>query len=156
MRQLTTTRGFTLLEAIIYIALFMFVIGGGLLSAYQIFEGSASISAAAARETEINFALRKINWALNGTEVSDITKPTAGGTADELIVTKDGHQYTLSVDGGQFVIETGGDSFPLTNLPTGVTAVSFTRTNTNPQTVSAALTVDGETLEPTTHYVRTN
>ena len=80
-------RGFTLIETIIYLALFAIIIGGGLVASYQIIQGTDAAFGHIILQGEANFLFRKINWALNGA-TSIITPPNSAPTAD-LIVNKD-------------------------------------------------------------------
>lgn len=57
--------GFTLIEAIIYIALFGMLISGAVAVAYQISTSSSLTSRKAIVQDEGNFVLQKIRWALN-------------------------------------------------------------------------------------------
>lgn len=60
--------GFTLIETIIYLALFAIVIGGGLSAAYQIMESSAAGANYVVLEQEANFIFRKLHFALASSE----------------------------------------------------------------------------------------
>ncbi len=57
-------RGFTLIETLIYIALFALLIGGGISSAFSLIASSDRIGTQAMLEEEGNFLLAKIGWAL--------------------------------------------------------------------------------------------
>jgi type II secretory pathway pseudopilin PulG len=61
--------GFTLIETLVYIALFTIVIGGGLVGAYGVIEGTDRTSAKTILEQDANFILRKMDWALTGLDV---------------------------------------------------------------------------------------
>lgn len=69
------TRGFTLLEVIIYIALFSIIMGGASTASYALVEGAENRHAALSREQEGTFINRKLNWEL--TNASDVYAPTA-------------------------------------------------------------------------------
>ncbi len=58
-------KGFTLIETIIYIALFAIIIGGGMVAAYQIIQATEASNNHITLQEEANFLLRKINWALS-------------------------------------------------------------------------------------------
>ncbi len=58
-------KGFTLIETIIYIALFAIIIGGGMVAAYQIIQATEASNNHIILQEEANFLLRKINWALS-------------------------------------------------------------------------------------------
>lgn len=79
-------KGFTLLESIIYIALFSIVIGGGMVATYQIIESSQASYNHVILQEEANFLFRKIDWALTG---SLIATPAVLAQANNLVVTKD-------------------------------------------------------------------
>lgn len=60
--------GFTLIEALVYIALFAIIIGGGMVAVYQIIESTNASYNHVILQEEANFLFRKINWALTGAE----------------------------------------------------------------------------------------
>jgi type II secretory pathway component PulJ len=64
-------KGFTLLETMIYLALFALIIGGGLLAVFQILQGSGSNENQILVLEEANFLMHKIDSALTG--ASNIT-----------------------------------------------------------------------------------
>lgn len=77
--------GFTLIETIIYIALFSLMMTGILLSAYQLIANSSMAEASVTAQEEGNFVLRKISWVLTGTSsVAQITTPALGAYANTL------------------------------------------------------------------------
>lgn len=70
------TRGFTLIEAIVYIALLALIMTGAVAASYQLLSSSASLNAKNTVGEEGNFVLRKLHWAL-----SDMSSaPTIGGS----------------------------------------------------------------------------
>lgn len=75
---MSNMRGFTLIEVIIYIALFSIIITGAFSTAYGLLDGSDK----AMRKTEIleegNFVLRKLSFALTGLDSTN--PPTILGT----------------------------------------------------------------------------
>ena len=144
-------KGFTILEALIYIALFTFIIGGGVLAAYQIFEGSAQIQEMARRESEINFMLRKLDWLVSGADSGDIL--IAGG-GSQLIVTKGGNQYTIDTDDGTLTMEKGGDIYNITNYSVDISSVTLTETTGTPVILTIEMTVNGEDIGPIIRYIR--
>src|SRR3989338_3513166 len=75
--------GFTLLEAVIYIALFAVIIGGVVGGAYQVIQSSTAAQGQALVYEEANFLLAKINWALlSGGK--KICQPAAGNSSPDL------------------------------------------------------------------------
>jgi hypothetical protein len=150
--------GFTLFEALIYIALFAIIISGGIISAFNIFEGSSGIQAMAEREVELNFVLRKLDWLLSGADALDIAEPDIDETGSILRVLKDGDVYDLTLDSGSVVIitdpEGAANEFPLTSSRLDITTLSFTRTNVDSDTIAVTLTVDGDVIGPIKRFVR--
>ncbi|MEK7664228.1 MAG: prepilin-type N-terminal cleavage/methylation domain-containing protein [Patescibacteria group bacterium] len=61
-------QGFTLIESIIYLALFTIVLGGGMAATYQVIEATNAASNHIILQAEANFLFRKIDWAFTGAE----------------------------------------------------------------------------------------
>jgi prepilin-type N-terminal cleavage/methylation domain-containing protein len=57
-------RGFTLIEVIIYIALFSVLLGTAFVTAYELIQGSDSLSTKNTTASEGSFVIRKLNWVL--------------------------------------------------------------------------------------------
>ena len=94
-------RGFTLIETLIYLALFAIVIGGGMVAAYQIIQSTEAGNNHVVMEEEANFLLRKINWAMTGATKFNIVAPT------DLEVTKNSTVYDFILCGTDLTIQTG-------------------------------------------------
>lgn len=62
----TKKSGFTLIETLLYIALFAIVIGGGMVATYQIIQATDANRNQIILQEEANFIFRKIEWALTG------------------------------------------------------------------------------------------
>lgn len=152
-------KGFTLFEALIYIALFTIIIGGSIASAYQIFEGTAQVQGIAERENEVNFVLRKLDWALNGAGAADILEPDSGTPeSSRLRVLKDGDVYEFSAaDGLLSVVEDpsgSADELVLNNARVEVSSVSFEYIDDDTDSLLMTMVVDGETIGPITKFIR--
>lgn len=143
--------GFTLFEVLIYIALFTFIMGGAILSSYQIFEGSAQVQALAEREVELNFVLRKIDWALNG--ATSVFVLNSGTT---LQVLRDGGKtYEFTEADGTITLEhVGTDEYILTSSRLKIEDLSFAVVGGNPQQLEIRMTVDGDAVGPITRFIR--
>ena len=69
--------GFTLLETIIYLALFSVLMSGALLAVYQLLESTAINQTALSVQAEALFVNQKFSWALSGaTEVLVVSSTT--------------------------------------------------------------------------------
>lgn len=133
-------RGFTLIEAIVYLALFGIMITGIVSGAFSVIESSGRNQTHAMLQEEGNFIIGKIHYAL--ASASQVNAPaTSGGT---LTTTKyDSTSVTLAPNG------TGVDIKDAVNP----TAISFTNddvTVTNLQFVRVAATGDGVNPESVT------
>lgn len=85
----TSKSGFTLLDTMIYAALFAVTIGSVLVVVYQIIEGRFRLLARVELVEETNFLMRKIEWALAGLDV--VNQPAANATGTTLSVNKLGY-----------------------------------------------------------------
>lgn len=116
--SLRSRRGFTLIEVIIYIALFSLLMTGGIMAGYQIIETSDRAQARSVAIEETLFVLRKIEWALRGATAVTVA-PNPGAN--------------LRVVSGELVIFSFHDAAiflnttPLTSRNLKVTTVSFTK-----------------------------
>lgn len=98
--------GFTLIETVIYLALFAIMFSGAVAAAYSIIESSGRIRARAVMQEEGEFLLAKINWAVS-----------TAGTAS---VSENGH---LLADGLEFA--RSGDDLALNGLPLNTSTVKI-------------------------------
>jgi len=69
-------KGFALIEMIIYTALFSIMMGGLIVTVYQLQESSKHTESGFVTQEEINFVYKKIDWVLNSVE--KINSPTLG------------------------------------------------------------------------------
>lgn len=112
------SKGFTLLEVIVYIALLTFIIASGVVAAFYVIDtserGKADINAIA----EAEFLLRKIDWTLIAADSVDLT------TLGVMIVYRTGFpdkKIDLASDRAQLTISASadfltGDRVKITNL----------------------------------------
>lgn len=122
-------KGFTLIEALIYIALFSIIIGGALVVTYQIIEGNQQVSANVVIQEETNFLMRKIDWALSGASI--ITTPAVGASGAVLNVTKEGIVLEFDESGGIMRLKTGAGS-PIDLNSSNVTVENLLFTHSDP------------------------
>lgn len=101
--------GVTLLETLVYIALFSVIIGGTLVAVFQIVESTSKSQARVLALSEGTFIISKIKWLSSGAESIVIQDPAS------VVVTKAGIAYTLTVSGGVFTFATAEASLPLSS-----------------------------------------
>ena len=102
--------GFTLIEMLIYTALFTIIMTGTLVVAYQIIESGQKVRARVMAEEEANFVLQKIAWAVNS--ASAIHAPAPGASDAFLSVARAGlsvsdNPLLFDVDSGVMRIRRG-------------------------------------------------
>ncbi len=151
-------RGFTLLEAIIYIGLFGLIFTGIFVSIYPLLTGAAAVSNNIAIEGESTFIQRKIQYALQkaittSSDISDIVPSTGNTTGeDKLVINTNRFRFEQSgtdllySEGGSIAIPLNANRVKITNFlvkhPTPATGaphyleVSFTATVINTPPVS--------------------
>jgi prepilin-type N-terminal cleavage/methylation domain-containing protein len=116
-------RGFTLLEVLIYIALFGVLMGGAVVSTYQLLEGGQAHQARVTAQEEGGFISRKLNWALGGASsvsvsggtMLSITRPDLGSESPLVF---DGSGATMTLKRGDSGTATPlmGSGLPLGNV----------------------------------------
>lgn len=72
--------GFTLLEVIIYMSLFSIMMGGLITITFQLIQSSEKTYMKGVIEEEINFVIKKIDWAL--VDASNIINPQVGSSTE--------------------------------------------------------------------------
>lgn len=143
--------GFTLIEAVIYLALFSIVVGGALVSSFSIIESIGRNHMKAVLQEEGNFLIGKINWALSGASAVDV--PPAGSIGNTLSVTKWDptveNPIIIALSGADVTLSRGaGAPHTLNNNNVQVSSLTFTHTypgGTNPESVVAKLTLSART-----------
>ena len=100
-------KGFTLLETIIYLALFSVLMSGALVAVYSLLQSSTQNLAAISIQEEGMFINRKLSWALGGATIVTIpdshtliiTRPDLG-IQSPLTITEHGGTFTIARRGG--------------------------------------------------------
>jgi type II secretory pathway pseudopilin PulG len=153
---LSSTSGFTLIETVVYLALFGFIMSGAVLSAYQLIEASGRSNTRAMLSEEGDFISAKIDWVLSGvqTVVTPVT-PTVGGectvsntlsvvkwdtSVGTVVVAISSSDLTLSKEGGPADV--------LNNSNMTVSNMNFVHCylgGTNPESVEAHFTLSART-----------
>ena len=156
--KLKIVRGFTLIETIIYIALFSVIISLVIGAVYPIIQGSESLQKNIVADAEAHFLTRKIEWAL--TSVLAINSPTSGLTGATLSVDKVNYPQNpilFDLDSGSLRIKNGlGDPIILNSANVTVSDLQFQHLAAGlyrPAAIKTSFKVDGE-LYSTTIYLR--
>ncbi|OGG47061.1 hypothetical protein A2671_01565 [Candidatus Kaiserbacteria bacterium RIFCSPHIGHO2_01_FULL_49_13] len=161
MSSLTApSRGFTLIEALIYTALFSFIIGGAILAVYSILDGSARTDAALTRDADARFVLQKIAWVMN--DASNIFSPTSGNDSESLSVVKSvaGTPTLITIDltsGRIFMTRDVGPEIPLTSERVRAESILFHARPPSagaPPAIEMSFVLNGVFYGTTTRYVR--
>jgi type II secretory pathway pseudopilin PulG len=149
-------RGFTLIEAAIYMALFGILMGGAVVAAYNIFEGSGRAQTRAMIQEEGDFLLSKISWVLSGTQA--VTAPNSSTMGSSLTVVKYdtsiGNPIVIFIPPGTFNLAMSTSSNPtweiLNNTNVRISNLLFYHTlssgnGVDPETVQFSFTVSATT-----------
>ncbi len=146
--------GFTLIEVLVYLALFSIVMSGVIASAYQVFESAGRDRTRSLMQEEGDFVSAKIDWALSGAQiVSAPAAPPSGGACTEsntLSVTKwDATSIVINLSGSDIVIaRNGGQERALNASDVAVSALLFKhcyKGGVMPESVVASYTVSART-----------
>ncbi len=130
---LNKNSGFTLVETIIYIALFGIIMGGAVVTTYQLMIGSNDIGYRTEIDQEASFLLAKIDWALTGAKATAITVP--GPT-------------TLTITTPAITFELNGTNLTLNGETLNSDSVKVEAVGTSP--VFEKIPLGGQTLIKTT------
>lgn len=122
--------GFTLIEVVVYLALFSIIIGGAMVSVLQIVESSTSLQSKVVMEEEANFLLRKINWALNGATTMSVSGDHLTLTIiNPYLITTGAHTFVFDIDssGGYLRLsKNGATAINLNSQNVKVSNLAFT------------------------------
>ncbi len=156
MLNLNQQKGFTLMESVIYIALFSIIITGTIVSAYELLRGSSAIDKKIVIQSEGNFVIRKIESALNGAQ--SIVLPSSGSGSVLRVIKSDGAQSDIQINGNFVEFRDGAlNSFlPITTPNVILESLVFEKleeSGASPAGIKAVLTLNGTTFE-TTRYIR--
>ena len=115
------TRGFTLMEVLIYIALFGIIMSGAMVATFQLVDGGTRNEQSIAIQEEGTFISRKINWALAGASSASaagntltIVRPDLG-SGSPIVIAAGTSTITLTRGSGS-PVTLSGDVFPITGV----------------------------------------
>ena len=145
-------KGVTLIELVIYIALFSIIIGGAMVTVFQIVVSSNKLQSKVVLQEEANFLLRKINWAINGATAMSVSGTSLTITNSSIVSTSP-NRIIFSLSSGYMTIQKSGDATAsnLNSQNVKVSNLIFTYTapvGTKPASVKASFTItEGEAGE---------
>ncbi len=136
--------GFTLIETLLYIALFAIILTGVIMSAYPLITGSESLSAHVTAQGEAGFVLRKFSWAF-----SDVVSVTVSG-GNTLTVTQPSGSLVFTEDTG--AIELNGVPLTASRVAFSNFAVSKTIPASGPEYIEVEFDAGTEHYGPARYY----
>src|SRR3989344_6313271 len=149
LNQTNNKKGFTLIEVVIYVGLFSFVIAGALVSFHAILSSSTRSLTKAMVQEEGSFLLGKIDWVLSGAESADVS---ADGSTLSVIKFDDsaGNPLVISVGSGEMSFSREGNPEEIisnSNVSLDCPNPCFLRTGggSNPESISANFTLSAKT-----------
>lgn len=156
----TLNKGTTLIEIIIYVALFSIIITGAFVTSFQLMNSDTRTNQGIVVQEEGNFVVNKLNWAMTG--LSPTIIPTVNGTGCNQILTTNKINYPFNPivfrmnESKIEMSESGGAYTPITTANVKVTcfkAIIIPTNGQSPLGISATTTIDGVDFS-TTKYNR--
>lgn len=145
-----SNKGFTLMETLVYLALFSLLFGGAIVSAYNMFEGFSRGQTHIMMQEEGDFLIGKINWALSGAQSIEV--PATGSNGDTLSITKwitSLNPVVIKLNGSDMTISLSGTSAKvLNNTNVSISNLNFKQEylgGTNPRSVNFEFTISSRT-----------
>ncbi len=161
----SSIKGFTLIETLVYIALFGIILTGVIVTSYPLITGADKLSLRTTTDGESAFVSRKVAWALSS--LVEICTPSAGFSGNTLIVRTAGPDCTtgpkISLRQGvltQNSIEVSKDG-GITWLPLTASRVTFSNFSVRhtspaggvPRSLSVEFDANGVHFGPNTRYI---
>ena len=145
------SRGFTLLETIIYLALFSILMTGAIGATYSLLEGGDRNQMFVSVQEEGTFLNRKINWALAGATAASvsgantltITQPLMGAQSP-LVITGDGTSMTIARGVGGLAIPLNSERFPVSFPSSGSMFAVVPASGGRPASITVSFVIQGK------------
>lgn len=130
-------KGFTLIEVVIYMALFAIIMGGLITTTYQLSQSAGSLQGKGITQEEMNFVLKKFDWAFTGVPSSVVV------TSSKINFTNLGQSYMINLSGSNDIqMSVNGTTETLTTKNVKITNLAFTYSSSN-KLITATFTIDG-------------
>lgn len=150
--------GFTLIETLIYIALFALIMGSGVAASFYIIDSAEKEKTSINAIADAQFFLRKMDWALTG--VDAVNFPPSGASGFSLSVNKHGfssNPVIIDALSGHARVAVGlGSPIELTGDRVTIANLLFQNipaTSPKPAAIKATFTANGADYE-LTRYLR--
>ncbi len=157
--------GFTLMETLVYIALFSLIMTGGFVTAFQLIQGNDALVERTTAGEEGNFIIKKMEWVLSGisNNPADIASPGANHVATSTILSikkwHNGVKIPLTIEynaskGVILIQENLNPPLPLSTSNVKVNNLEFSYISSNGNTplgISVRFTLDGKIFTYTTY-----
>jgi type II secretory pathway pseudopilin PulG len=135
-------RAFTLIETIIYIALFGLFMSGVLLSVYGMLQSGDQFSNRTSASNEGAFVTAKLDWALRS--LGSVTTPSSGYGTSLSVIRSDGTQVDMRLTGGVIEMRINGGSYiALTSSNVTVSSLGFNTFSGTQPGIEASTTING-------------
>ena len=153
MRNLNKRSGFTLIEVIVYVAIFAMMISFVASILFQVGDSAGSNRGRTSIEVEADFVMGKVLWAMSG--ASAIAVPAASSSSSTLTVSKFGFVHNpvsfQLASGTIYMQRAGGSLVPLTSRNVKVAELLFTHTAevvSQPEAVAVRLSLAASSSDP--------
>jgi prepilin-type N-terminal cleavage/methylation domain-containing protein len=145
-------QGFTLIEMVVYVALLSLLVGGTLLTVYNLLTDVGTMRGKVNTDEEANFMLRKIDWALAGATYGGVTNPTPGNSSAFLQVNKGGfaeNPIRIDLASSTMQLSRAGDAQPISSSNVTVADLNFQRyaVASSSQVIRTTFKLNGRTFE---------
>ena len=140
-----TQRGFTLVELIVYLALFAILFGGAIAGTYSLIESGGRNQSRIMMQQEGEFLLAKINWIVSSAETAQVP------TGDRLLVSSSLDNFELKQSGNNLVlIKDSNPELILNNSSVRINNLSFSTVESNQKGIAYAFDLETNTPNGTT------
>lgn len=152
MRTTHSIRGFTLIETILYIALFAMLMSGAVVAAYNLLEGGNRNKTAIGIQEEGTFINRKIHWALTGASNAvvsgggntlTITRPDLGAQSP-LVIYGNGTTVTIARGATGLEVALNSERYPVSAPVSGPLFTLVPPLDGRPASITSSYVIQGK------------
>lgn len=151
MQRRITTTGLTLIEAIIYVALFGLIIATGLAATYNLIDGSETLNEGTLTDVEAHFILHRLGYEIK--QVATATTPVS----DTLMLVDDSGGTTtitrIGASGTIAIMRNDSDPIPLHSDVLEISYLRFDVVNGSPQSVLLDMTIEDRVFNNVRYYL---